>query len=147
MRVRRICGENLSKRPSVKGHNSSKSTNRKILTLCTSRHHHLALCQVSSKSVEKWDHKSGHRHTHTHTDIQTDTLLTNQDKHPKQFRKFNKFYSRAGHCKAKFCSCSRWFYFLQCFYFLQSHWLRTHTVGHTSNSDHLLYNQVWILVA
>jgi hypothetical protein len=27
--------------------------NRKILTSCTSKHHHLALCQVSSKSIEK----------------------------------------------------------------------------------------------
>jgi hypothetical protein len=30
-----------------------KSTNLKILTSCTSRHYHLALCQDSSKAVEK----------------------------------------------------------------------------------------------
>jgi hypothetical protein len=49
---------------SVKGHNSlQKSTNRKILTTCTSGHHHLALCQVS---VEKCRRSCGFRHTHTH---------------------------------------------------------------------------------
>jgi hypothetical protein len=88
VRIRRSCGENLSKRPSVKGHNSSKSSNRKILTCFLCRHHHLALCQVSSKSFGKWDNKSVHRQTHTHTD----KLLTNQDKHPNFFRKFNKQY-------------------------------------------------------
>jgi hypothetical protein len=74
--ISRICGEKFSKKNSVKGHNS-KSTNRKILTLCTSRHHHLALCQVSSKTIYKCRRSCGFRHTHK--------LLTNQDKHPKNF--------------------------------------------------------------
>jgi hypothetical protein len=79
--IRRICGEKLSNRPSVKGNNSSKSTNRKILTLGTSRHYHLALCNVSSTSVDKCRSSCGFRHTDRHTD----KLLTNQDKHPKIF--------------------------------------------------------------
>jgi hypothetical protein len=81
----RICGEKLSKRPRVKGHNSSKSTNRKILTLGISRHYHLASCQVSSKSVDKCRSSCAFRHTYTQTHRHTDTLLTNQDKHPKEF--------------------------------------------------------------
>jgi hypothetical protein len=79
--IRRICGEKLSKRPSVKGHNSSKSTNQKILTLGTTMHHHLDLCQVSSISVDKCKRSCGFRHTYR----QTDTFLTNQDEHPKNF--------------------------------------------------------------
>jgi hypothetical protein len=88
--IRRICGEKWSKRPSGKGHNSSKSRNRKILTLGTTRHHHLALCQVTSKSVDKCRSSCGFRHTDRQTDTHTDKLLTNQDKHPKICRKFNK---------------------------------------------------------
>jgi hypothetical protein len=65
VRIRRSCGENLSKRSSVKGHNSSKSTNRKILTnffvgiiilLCAKFHPNPLGNDTTKVSIDKHTH-------------------------------------------------------------------------------------------
>jgi hypothetical protein len=52
-------------------HTHTGSWQNCILTLGVTRHHHLALCQVSSKSVDKCRSSCGFRRTHTRTHTHT----------------------------------------------------------------------------
>jgi hypothetical protein len=89
--ISRICGDKLSKKQvsgaiTIQNQRTGKSLPifcvGIIILLCAKFHPNPLGKETTKVSIDK------HTHTYIHTYIHTDKLLTNQDKHPKTFRKF-----------------------------------------------------------